>query len=57
MEAVVNVVGDNEGVVVACQVDELLSPLEGHGFARRVGEVRDGIDNVIVGFAPGAIGF
>jgi hypothetical protein len=57
LEVVVDVVGYDEGVVLAGKVDELRAPLERHGFAGGVGEIGDGVDDVIVCFAPRPGGF
>ena len=38
-------------------MDELRAPLEGHSFAGGVGEIGDGVDDVVVCFAPWPGGF
>jgi len=57
LEEVIDIIGDYESVVFASDGDELLSSVQGHGFARRIGESRDGVDDMVVGLAPRAFRF
>lgn len=57
MEKVVDVVGDDEGVVFTGELDESVAAGERGGDARGVGGGGNEVDDVFVAFAVGAGGF
>ena len=57
LQKVVDVVGDEEGVVFACELDEGVTARERGGDAGGVGGGGDEVDDVFVALSVGAGGF
>lgn len=57
LELIINVVGDDQSIVIARDMHELLTSLASHGFGGWIRESGDGIDQMAIDFHPGSWGF